>query len=198
MNLKKLKRKDEKGKIKENIYNLPNFFTFLRVIITFLIIFFIFTNYHLIWIAIFFVIGMLTDCLDGFIARKFNKKTEFGRKFDMIADRFLLLGVIAAFFIKFGINGILTQNHILQIILISLRELLDIPFAIILLYRKKGLVPNASWIGKSATVMQAISFPLLILYILYPRIFGFSINISLLTALVGIFAVIKFIRYSLK
>ena len=183
---------------KENIYNIPNFLTFLRVLLTFLIIFFILLNYPLILVLVFFIIAMLTDALDGFIAKKFKQKTEFGRKFDMIADRFLLLGVLTIFLIKFWINGFLTGNHILQIIFITLREIIDIPFMLIILYRKKELVPHTNWVGKSVTVMQAISFSILLLYILYPKIFSFSIYVSLLTAIIGVFASIKFIKYSLE
>lgn len=183
---------------KENIYNIPNFLTFLRVLLTFLIIFFILLNYSLIWVIVFFIIAMLTDALDGFTAKRLNQKTEFGRKFDMIADRFLFLGVLVVFLIKFLINGFLTGNHILQLVLISLREIIDIPFMLIILYRKKELVPHTNWIGKSVTVMQAISFPILLLYILYPKIFSFSIYVSLLTAIIGVFASIKLIKYSLK
>ena len=66
------------------------------------------------------------------------------------------------------------------------------------MYRKKQLVPHTNWIGKSVTVMQAISFPLLILYILYPAYFSFSIYAALLTAIIGIFASVRFIKYALK
>jgi len=183
---------------KENLYNIPNFLTLLRVFLTVLIIFFILLNYSLIWVIVFFIIAMITDVLDGFTAKSLNQKTEFGRKFDMITDRFLLLGVLVVFLIKFWINGFLTGNHILQLVLISLREIIDIPFMLIILYRKKELVPHTNWVGKSVTVMQAISFSILLLYILYPKIFSFSIYVSLLTAIIGVFASIKLIKYSLK
>ncbi len=183
---------------KENLYNIPNFLTLLRVFLTVLIIFFILVNYSLIWVIVFFVIAMITDSLDGFVARRFNQKTEFGRKFDMIADRFLFLGVLITFLIKFWINGALTEYHILQMVLISLREIISIPFMILILYKKKELVPHTNGVGKSVTVMQAISFPIFLLYILYPSIFGFSIYTASLTALMGVFSSIRFIKYSLN
>lgn len=183
---------------KEGLYNLPNFLTFLRVLLTFLIIFFILANYSLILVMVFFIIAMLTDALDGILARKLNQKTEFGRKFDMVADRFLFLGVLITFLIKFWTNGILTEYHILQMVLIGLREIINLPFMVVILYRKKDLVPHTNSVGKSVTVMQAISFPILLLYILYPSIFGFSIYIASLTALIGIVSSIRFIKYSLR
>jgi CDP-diacylglycerol--glycerol-3-phosphate 3-phosphatidyltransferase len=185
-------------KIKENIYNAPNFLTLLRVLIALVIIYLIFANYSLPIIMILFIIGSITDTLDGNIARRFQLKTEFGRKFDMIADRVLLLGTLLAFIIKFSIEDILTSYHVLQLILISARELICLPFLLVILYRKKNPVPHTNWIGKTTTVMQSISFPLLILYILYPQTFYFSIYFAVVTAIFGILTARRFILYAIK
>ncbi len=73
---------------KENIWNLPNFLTFSRIISTFLIAFFIFADFHIFYIIAIFIIAMFTDVLDGFAARKLKLESKFGAKFDMAADRF--------------------------------------------------------------------------------------------------------------
>ena len=86
----------EQNQPKENIWNVPNVLTFSRIIITFLTIFFIFAGFNIVYIVIAFVIGMITDCHDGQIARRFHLTTEFGRQFDMIADRVLMIGVALA------------------------------------------------------------------------------------------------------
>lgn len=39
-----------------------------------------------------FAIGALTDCVDGFVARKFNLKSVFGAKLDAFADKLFVLG----------------------------------------------------------------------------------------------------------
>ena len=117
----------------ENIWNVPNTLTLMRVLITFITIYFIFAGYGVVTIVVLFVIGMLTDFFDGQIARRFNQTTEFGRRFDVVADRFLMVGVALAFIINYGLAGTLTRYHILQILMITSRELIGLPVAIILL-----------------------------------------------------------------
>ena len=44
--------------------------------------------------GVLFLIGSLTDFLDGHIARKYNMVTDFGKVMDAIADKILVNGVI--------------------------------------------------------------------------------------------------------
>lgn len=71
-----------------SIINLPNFFTMLRILsIPFLIIFF--DCYYISrWI---FLFAIITDSLDGIIARASNKKTKLGSILDPTADKLLLV-----------------------------------------------------------------------------------------------------------
>ena len=43
---------------------------------------------------IIFIMGMLTDALDGFIARNFNQKSRLGTILDPIADKLLLISAV--------------------------------------------------------------------------------------------------------
>lgn len=70
---------------KENIYNIPNLLSFYRII-AFPFILYLGLNRQENLFAIFLVINLITDVLDGFIARKFNMQTEFGARLDSIAD----------------------------------------------------------------------------------------------------------------
>ncbi|AHI53226.1 CDP-diacylglycerol--glycerol-3-phosphate 3-phosphatidyltransferase [Spiroplasma culicicola] len=58
-------------------------------------------NYHLPYTyliaGILFIIASLTDMLDGYIARKYNQVTTFGKFFDSIADKLLTNGVLVIF-----------------------------------------------------------------------------------------------------
>lgn len=177
---------------KERILNIPNILTSLRVLITFVVIYLIFADYSLIWIAVFFIIGMLTDFFDGQIARRFNLKTEFGRRADMLADRILMGGTVIAFVIKLSMNGSLTEYYILQILLIMSREILSLPFSIVLFTSGKDF-PHARWIGKITTDLQCFAFPSIILSISY-SFFSFSIYLAIATGIVGAVSAVYFIH----
>ncbi len=70
---------------KKEIYTIPNLLSFYRLITFPLVAAFAFTDQELLF-AIFFCIGLITDILDGLIARLFNMKTEFGARLDSLAD----------------------------------------------------------------------------------------------------------------
>ena len=176
----------------ENIWNVPNTLTLMRVLITFITIYFIFAGYGVVTIVVLFVIGMLTDFFDGQIARRFNQTTEFGRRFDVVADRFLMVGVALAFIINYGLAGTLTRYHILQILMITSRELIGLPVAIILLSSGKG-IPKVRWVGKITTALQGFTFPIILLSVAYP-IFDFSIYLSFLASIFGVAAGLTFIN----
>ncbi|AGR42421.1 CDP-diacylglycerol--glycerol-3-phosphate 3-phosphatidyltransferase [Spiroplasma diminutum] len=58
-------------------------------------------NYQLSWTylisGILFIIASLTDLLDGYVARKYNMVTNFGKFFDSIADKLLTNAVLIIF-----------------------------------------------------------------------------------------------------
>ena len=195
--MKKIGKTKNKNKVEEeNIWNIPNTLTLMRVLITFITIYFIFAGYDIVIIVILFSVGMLTDFFDGQIARRFNMATEFGRKFDVMADRFLMVGVAMAFILDYSIKGTLTQYHIMQIILIMSRELIALPVAIILLSSGKE-IPKVKWVGKITTALQGFTFPAIMLSISYP-LFSFSIFLALATSICGIASGLTFINDVIK
>lgn len=74
--------------------NLPNQLTVLRLILTFVIVGVMSSQMaHRFSIAfILFVIASITDFLDGYIARKHNLITDFGKLMDPLADKVLMCG----------------------------------------------------------------------------------------------------------
>ena len=176
----------------ENIWNVPNTLTFLRVLIAFVTVYLIFSGYDLKVIALFFTVGMITDFLDGQIARRFNQKTEFGRKFDMVADRFLMVSAVLAFIVDLILVGDLTRAYMLQIFLIMSREIIALPVAIIAIASGK-IIPHVRFIGKATTFLQAVTFPLILLSIKDP-FFDFSIYFALLTCAFGLISGFAYIN----
>ena len=76
----------------DDILTIPNILSFLRILlITPFMILFLNGNY--VWASLMIIISGLTDCVDGFIARKFNQVSEFGKILDPVADKLTLLAV---------------------------------------------------------------------------------------------------------
>ena|SRR3989338_3170613 len=188
-----MKRERNKRLIKEEkLFNIPNSLTLLRVILTFFIFYLIIGKYSPLSIVVFFVIAALTDFLDGQIARRWRQQTEFGRKFDMIADRFLMIGTVFVLLINWSMEGILERKHILQIFLITSREIVSLPFALLGVWMNKD-IPKVRFIGKLTTFLQGFAFPIILLSI-SSSFFDFSIYLSWLTGIIGIFSAITYIR----
>ena len=76
--------------------NLPNALSLFRILLSLIVPFLLYTNSFLlrIWALVIFIVASITDFLDGFIARRFNKITNFGKIVDPIADKLLVLGVL--------------------------------------------------------------------------------------------------------
>ena len=73
--------------------NLPNKITFSRFVIGLIMVYFAFSD-KLFWFSVFYVLALLSDVLDGYFARKLKQKTKFGKKFDVIADNFIVLCLV--------------------------------------------------------------------------------------------------------
>jgi CDP-diacylglycerol--glycerol-3-phosphate 3-phosphatidyltransferase len=107
------------------------------------------------WIAeVVFVVASLTDLLDGYLARKHNLVTDFGKFMDPLADKLLVCSAL----ICFTGMGILPSWMVLIIIA---REFIISGFRLVA--ASKGTVIAASWWGKYKTTSQIIMIVLLIL-----------------------------------
>ena len=181
-----------KKKLKENIKNIPNFLTLLRVILTFIILYYIFAGFSMKSVVVLFVIGMATDGLDGYIARKYKQKTEFGRKFDMLADRFLLFGTVFGIIIYNTQKNLFNGYELLFIFLILTREIISFPFAVTAFLSSKTSLPRVRLMGKLTTFSQLFALPMILLK------WDFAVYFVILTALFGIIAGAYYMYDTLK
>ena len=123
--------------------HIPNILTVARFFLIPIIVVFIFQNQFLLAI-IFLTISGLTDVLDGFIARKYNLITNFGKLIDPLADKLTQVSVLTALALKQ-----ILPIWILAIVI--LKEFCMIAGASFL-YGKE-LVVSSRWYGKLATVL---------------------------------------------
>lgn len=138
--------------------NLPNKITMLRVIMIPFFAFFMLTdvvgNSKYIAVAI-FIIASLTDTLDGFIARKYNLVSNFGKFMDPLADK-LLVSTALICFVSIPDNPM----PVWGVIVIISREFIISGFRLVA--ANGGIVLAASWWGKIKTTVQMVMSVLLI------------------------------------
>ena len=171
--------------------NIPNALTIVRFILIPLIVYYILTGQYIAGFIVLTISG-LTDVLDGFIARKFNFITNFGKLIDPLADKATQIAVLASLTFK----GIVPL-WILMIVFI--KEILMVSGASFL-YGKK-LVVSSRWYGKLATVLFYIAI-VSSLFIEYYNttinplspIYGFDDYIYYLAIATTIFSLIMYFR----
>lgn len=140
--------------------NLPNKLTLLRVIMIPFFVFFMLAPYfegygNYIAVAI-FIVASFTDFLDGYLARRDNLVTNFGKFMDPLADKLLVCAALIC----------LVQTGQLAswiVIIIISREFIISGFRLIA--SDNGVVIAASYWGKFKTVFQMIMVILLIVNI---------------------------------
>lgn len=127
--------------------HIPNILTLLRfVLIPGIILAIVNQNYILAFIIL--TISGLTDVLDGYIARKYNFITDFGKLIDPLADKATQISILTT----------LTIVDIIPtwiLIIIIIKEFAMISGASFLY--GKDLVVSSKWYGKLATVLFYIA-----------------------------------------
>jgi len=133
--------------------NLPNKLTLARVIaVPFFIILYLLG--WQIWAAVLFIAASATDALDGYLARKNNLVTNFGKIMDPLADKILVISALVLLVESGTVAG-------WMLIVILARE-----FAVAGLRTvaaSEGRVIAAGTTGKIKTILQMIAVPLLLL-----------------------------------
>ena len=127
--------------------NLANKLTILRIfLIPFVIACLIrSTPASIIAALVLFIIASLTDFADGYIARKYNLVTNFGKFADPLADKLLTISVMIVFVAS-------SQMPAVAAVIIVARELTVTGLRTVAL--EKGRVLAAAWSGKVKTCVQ--------------------------------------------
>ena len=127
--------------------HIPNILTILRFLLIPVIIFYIFTGNFILAFIVFTISG-LTDIADGFIARKFNLISNFGKLMDPLADKLTQICTLAS----------LVFTEIIPfwiLVVVLLKEFIMICGASFLY--GKDVVVYSKWYGKLATVLFFIA-----------------------------------------
>lgn len=134
--------------------NLPNKLTLLRIILVVPFIILLMYGYNIAALVI-FAIASITDFFDGYIARKYNLITDFGKLMDPLADKILVLAALILFVeLKYIPAWV--------VIIILSREFFVTGIRIIA--SAKGDVIPADKSGKYKTVTQMIAIIIILIF----------------------------------
>lgn len=105
---------------------------------------------------IIFLIAVITDAVDGFVARKYNEVTSFGILLDPLADKFLIIASFITFsFLTYGPAGLRIPPWVLIIVLT--RDLFILMGAAVI-YMVFGYMEfKPSMWGKATTLFQMLT-----------------------------------------
>ena len=183
--------------------NIPNKLSLSRLVITPIMMFFYLASFIPFgkFIAVgLFIIGAITDFLDGYIARKYNLVTDMGKFLDPIADKLLVTSAL----ILVATDGTIMAPFGAIVLAIFVGRDLTVD-VLRLLASGKGIVIAADKLGKYKTFTQDIAFAL---FLTYSGILSVSSVVVLNTvfmylsylflALATILTVVSLINYLLK
>lgn len=139
--------------------NLANKLTISRIFLSFLFLLFLVINrtlFHYIALVI-FIIACLTDFLDGYVARKLDQVTNFGRFMDPLADKVLISMGLISFA---GLN--LIKSWV--VVVIVAREILITGVRSFAAFR--GVIIHSIWLAKVKTLSQMLLIIISLLYTL--------------------------------
>ncbi len=154
------------------LWNAPNVLTMARIVLA-IVMFAILPFKFYVASLILFVVAALTDFVDGWWARKFNQKTQFGRIMDPFADKTLVCGTLvyfaaipelhdlfdrAASTCSCPLSKIPVGLATWMVVAIIMREM----FVTMLrsMVESSGGDFSAKWVGKWKTTLQCVDLPL--------------------------------------
>lgn len=164
--------------------HVPNILTIVRFLLIPLIIISVINDDYITAFIILTLSG-LTDILDGYIARKFNFITNFGKLIDPLADKATQISILTTLALK----GIVP---VWIIIVIFIKELVLIAGASFL-YGKE-LVVSSKWFGKLATILFYIAIVSSLLIRYFNIDFSFDTYLYYLALLMTIFSLLMYIN----
>ena len=163
---------------------IPNFLSFLRILLVLPIIYSLQSDLYLLAAFLFFL-SSVTDFMDGYLARRYELESELGAFLDLVADKILVVTILV-WLVFIYTNQALT---ILSILIIS-REIIITSFRYYLVLNNADTeLIKANKFGKLKTAFQFFSIFLLILSPLFNTFYlTFSLILLSMSTLISYFS----------
>ena len=190
--------KDRFRKLFTNVWNIPNVLTMLRIILIPVFVAVFFSTPHdrdKIAALVIFAAASITDMFDGMLARKLNQITDFGKLFDPLADKVMVVTAMVC-------QALIGVFPWIAIIIVGVKELIMMLGGIFML--SKNVVVYSNYVGKTA---QVFFLAPLLLSFFHPSLaagnvclFGMTIDCVLLwiTVALSLTALVVYATGSLK
>lgn len=168
--------------------NLPNFLTLIRIVAIPFFLVLLASRLYLDALAV-FILGAVTDALDGAVARSMNQSTSLGAYLDPAADKLL---VISSFVMLGMIGGIPSW----LVVLVVSRDII-ILFGYSILYFLVGDRPRVqpTLIGKMSTFFQLLTVGVVLALLYNPKAFHPAVDeaLVLVTSLTSVVSGLQYI-----
>ena len=134
--------KEKIRKLFSNVWTIPNVLTIIRMILIPVFVVLFFKGHKMAALAV-FCAASLTDMLDGYLARKLNQITDFGKLFDPLADKLMVLTAMV-------LQTFWGPLPLVAVIIVAAKELVMVLGGVFML--SKNVVVYSNYVGKSAQV----------------------------------------------
>ena len=145
------------GEGENRLWTIPNMLTMLRLLLVpfFLIAFYQYPEKRYYSLGI-FAVASETDGVDGFLARKLNQVTNFGKLCDPLADKLMILSMLFCLrFVGLLAPGGISWLNSLILYAILAKELFMVLGGMYML--KRGTVVHSNYVGKTATALFVLA-----------------------------------------
>ena len=169
---------------KEQIFTIPNFMSFFRVVLLPFIIWNYWKENYDIAVAL-LIVSAVTDILDGVIARKFNMTSDLGKMLDPLCDKLTQAALLVCLTFRY--------RYVWLVFALLAAKDLTMSFLGAAAIRHRGAVHSAQWYGKLCTVVLETCMAVLILFPRIPE--PYVIALLLLCSAVILLSMIMYVIY---
>ena len=179
--------KDKVRKLFSHIWTIPNVLTMIRLLLVpvFVVVYFRTSAEPKYAALAIFAAASLTDMLDGYLARKLNQITDFGKLFDPLADKLMVLSAMVCQ----AVTGVFPWA---AVIVVACKELVMVLGGLFMLSRDVVVYSNIA--GKAAQVCFILSLILSFFHVPLAE-WGTRLDLILLWITVGL-AVLAMVVYA--
>ena len=173
---------------KNQILTIPNLLSVMRIALIPIIVWLYSSKWDYYAAIGVILLSGATDIIDGWIARRFNMISDFGKALDPLADKLTQAALLICLLSRYSLMWML-------LVVFGMCEIAKLVMGIIVV-KKCDEINSARWYGKLNTVMIYVTMMVLILF---PKMNTVVANLLLIAcALVMIIAHILYFRFFAK